>query len=82
MTLVLVAGYILKTTSADADVTFLGVAAGDATTNDVVLWTRAKGMKSIRNRRQSMCKLARTQRSSPDLRHCPQGLPVRRLITL
>ncbi|HET6887412.1 MAG TPA: alkaline phosphatase D family protein [Candidatus Udaeobacter sp.] len=41
-TLVLVAGYMLKTTSADADVTFLGVAAGDATTNDVIVWTRAK----------------------------------------
>jgi len=41
-TLVLVAGYVLKTTSADADVTFLGVAAGDATTNDVIVWTRAK----------------------------------------
>ena len=41
-TLVLVAGYMLKTTSADADVTFLGVAAGDATTNDVIIWTRAK----------------------------------------
>jgi phosphodiesterase/alkaline phosphatase D-like protein len=41
-TLVLVAGYILKTTSADADVTYLGVAAGDATTNDVIVWTRAK----------------------------------------
>jgi len=42
VTLALVAGYMLKTTSADADVTFLGVAAGDATTNDVTVWTRAK----------------------------------------
>ena len=42
ITLVLAAGYILKTTSADADVTFLGVAAGDATTNDAIVWTRAK----------------------------------------
>jgi phosphodiesterase/alkaline phosphatase D-like protein len=42
VTLVLVAGYMLKTTGADADVTFLGVAAGDATTNDVAVWTRAK----------------------------------------
>jgi phosphodiesterase/alkaline phosphatase D-like protein len=41
-TLVLVTGYMLKTTGADADVTFLGVAAGDATTNDVIVWTRAK----------------------------------------
>jgi phosphodiesterase/alkaline phosphatase D-like protein len=42
VTLALVAGYMLKTTSADADVTFFGVAAGDATTNDVIVWTRAK----------------------------------------
>jgi phosphodiesterase/alkaline phosphatase D-like protein len=42
VTLALVAGYMLKTTSADADVTFLGVAAGDATTNDAIVWTRAK----------------------------------------
>jgi phosphodiesterase/alkaline phosphatase D-like protein len=42
VTLVLAAGYMLKTTSADADVTFLGVAAGDATTNDAIVWTRAK----------------------------------------
>jgi len=42
ITLVFVTGYMLKTTSADADVIFLGVAAGDATTNDVVVWTRAK----------------------------------------
>jgi len=41
-TLVLVACYMLEITSADADVTFLGVAAGDATTNDVIVWTRAK----------------------------------------
>jgi len=42
VTLVLVTGYMLKTTGADADVTFLGVAAGDAKTNDVAVWTRAK----------------------------------------
>jgi phosphodiesterase/alkaline phosphatase D-like protein len=42
LTLVLVVGYMLKTTGADADVTFLGVAAGDASTNDVIVWTRAK----------------------------------------
>ena len=29
-------------TTADADLTFLGVAAGDATSNDVIVWTRAK----------------------------------------
>ncbi len=40
--MVLVAGYVLKTTDAQADVTFLGVAAGDATTSDVIVWTRAK----------------------------------------
>jgi phosphodiesterase/alkaline phosphatase D-like protein len=40
--LVLVTGYMLETTGADADVTFLGVAAGDATTNDIIVWTRAK----------------------------------------
>ena len=42
VTLVLVTGYMLKTTGADADVTFLGVAAGDATSNDAIVWTRAK----------------------------------------
>ena len=42
VTLVLVTGYLLKTTGADADVTFLGIAAGDATTDDVTAWTRAK----------------------------------------
>jgi len=42
VTLVLVTGYMLKTTGADADVTFLGVASGDATTNDVAVCTRAK----------------------------------------
>src|SRR5262249_21321252 len=34
------AGFLI--TTADADLTFLGVAAGDATTNDVIVWTRAK----------------------------------------
>jgi phosphodiesterase/alkaline phosphatase D-like protein len=29
-------------TTADADLTFFGVGAGDATTNDVIVWTRAK----------------------------------------
>jgi len=29
-------------TTADADLMFLGVAAGDATSTDVILWTRAK----------------------------------------
>ena len=42
VTLALVAGYMLKPTGVDADVAFLGVASGDATTNDVVVWTRAK----------------------------------------
>src|SRR5262249_11859193 len=38
--LAIAAGCMIKTTY--ADVTFLGVAAGDATTNDVIVWTRAK----------------------------------------
>lgn len=42
VTLLLTIGYVFKTTVADADVTFLGVAAGDATTNDAIVWTRAK----------------------------------------
>jgi phosphodiesterase/alkaline phosphatase D-like protein len=37
-----IAGCILTATCADATVTFLGVAAGDATTSDVTVWTRAK----------------------------------------
>jgi phosphodiesterase/alkaline phosphatase D-like protein len=42
ITLAFVAGCTFNTTGADADVTFLGAAAGDATTNDVIVWTRAK----------------------------------------
>src|SRR5262245_8870542 len=38
--LALAAGCMIKITY--ADVTFLGVAAGDATTDDVIVWTRAK----------------------------------------
>jgi phosphodiesterase/alkaline phosphatase D-like protein len=34
------AGFII--TTADADLTFFGVAAGDATSNDVILWTRGE----------------------------------------
>jgi len=79
-TLVLVAGYMLKTTSADADVTFLGVAAGDATTNDVIVWTRAKDEANPQPT-QSTCKSAKTQRSLWESLHCPQGLLVRRLIS-
>jgi hypothetical protein len=41
-TLALLASSIFKTASVDADVTFVGVAAGDATSNDVIVWTRAK----------------------------------------
>ena len=37
-----VVGCIFKTTDAGASVTFLGVASGDATTNEVMVWTRAK----------------------------------------
>jgi phosphodiesterase/alkaline phosphatase D-like protein len=40
--LAFLAGYMFTPTRSDADVTFLGVAAGDATTNDVIVWTRAK----------------------------------------
>jgi phosphodiesterase/alkaline phosphatase D-like protein len=79
VTLVLVTGYMLKTTGADADVTFLGVAAGDATTSDVVVWTRAKD--EVNPQRRSTCKSAKTQRSLRELLHCPQGLLVRRPIT-
>ena len=38
--LAVAAGFTMAT--ADADLTFLGVAAGDATTNEVIVWTRAK----------------------------------------
>src|SRR5262245_25945170 len=38
--LALAAGLTIAT--AGADITFLGVAAGDASTNDVIVWTRAK----------------------------------------
>src|SRR5215471_1270177 len=38
--LVFAAWFMIST--ADADLTFLGVAAGDAATNDVIVWTRAK----------------------------------------
>jgi hypothetical protein len=37
-----IAGFITLVTCADASVSFLGVAAGDATTGDVTVWTRAK----------------------------------------
>jgi phosphodiesterase/alkaline phosphatase D-like protein len=40
--LAFLAGYMFTPTRSNADVTFLGVAAGDATTNDVIVWTRAK----------------------------------------
>jgi phosphodiesterase/alkaline phosphatase D-like protein len=40
--LAFVAGFMVKATPADASVTFLGVAAGDATTDDATVWTRAK----------------------------------------
>jgi phosphodiesterase/alkaline phosphatase D-like protein len=40
--LAFVAGFITQVTCADASVSFLGVAAGDATTDDVTVWTRAK----------------------------------------
>src|SRR6476661_699820 len=40
--LAFLAALITQVTSADASVSFLGVAAGDATTNDATVWTRAK----------------------------------------
>ena len=40
--LAFIAGFITQVTSADASVSFLGVAAGDATTDDAIVWTRAK----------------------------------------
>ena len=41
------AALITQVTSADASVSFLGVAAGDATTNDAPsVWTRAKDESS------------------------------------
>jgi phosphodiesterase/alkaline phosphatase D-like protein len=36
------AGYVIQTTCADAGVSFFGVAAGDATNDNVIVWTRAK----------------------------------------
>src|SRR5437879_3934726 len=39
--LAVTAGLLLLSWSAYADVTFLGVAAGDATSTDAILWTRA-----------------------------------------
>jgi phosphodiesterase/alkaline phosphatase D-like protein len=40
--LAFILGLITQPTRADASVNFLGVAAGDATTDDVTVWTRAK----------------------------------------
>src|SRR5438874_13579849 len=40
--LAFIAGFVTQITCADASVSFLGVAAGDATTDDVIVWTRAK----------------------------------------
>jgi phosphodiesterase/alkaline phosphatase D-like protein len=44
--LVFFAALITQMTSADASVSFVGVAAGDATTNDATVWTRAKDESS------------------------------------
>jgi hypothetical protein len=46
VTLVLVTGYMLETTGADADVTFLGVAAGDANQRQHRLDTRKRRSQS------------------------------------
>src|SRR5207247_9413150 len=40
--LAFVAGGMIQMTCAEASVNFLGVAAGDATSHDVIVWTRAK----------------------------------------
>src|SRR6266487_1187497 len=40
--LAFIATFVTQVTCADASVSFLGVAAGDATTDDVIVWTRAK----------------------------------------
>jgi phosphodiesterase/alkaline phosphatase D-like protein len=40
--LAFIAAFVTLVTCADASVSFLGVAAGDATTNEVTVWTRAK----------------------------------------
>ena len=39
--LAFIAGFITQVTCADASVSFIGVAAGGATTDDVTVWTRA-----------------------------------------
>src|SRR5882762_9348324 len=44
--LAFLAALITQVTSADASVSFLGVAAGDATTDDASVWTRAKDESS------------------------------------
>src|SRR6266478_3273339 len=44
--LAFIAAFITQVTCADASVTFLGVAAGDATTDDATVWTRAKDESS------------------------------------
>jgi len=44
--LAFIAGFITQVTCADASVSFLGVAAGDATTDDATVWTRAKDESS------------------------------------
>jgi len=40
--LAFITGFFTLVTCADASVSFLGVAAGDAATDDVIVWTRAK----------------------------------------
>jgi phosphodiesterase/alkaline phosphatase D-like protein len=40
--LTFIAAFVTQVTPADASVSFLGVAAGDATRNEVTVWTRAK----------------------------------------
>ena len=44
--LAFIAGCLIQPTRADASVNFIGVAAGDATTDDAIVWTRAKDESS------------------------------------
>jgi len=45
--LAFIAAFVTQMTCAYASVSFLGVAAGDATTDDVTVWTRAKDEVSL-----------------------------------
>jgi phosphodiesterase/alkaline phosphatase D-like protein len=74
-----VAGCIFKTTDAVADVTFLGVASGDATTNDVLVWTRAKDEGNPQPTAINV-QISQDPTSITGFLRCRRGLLVRRLI--